>query len=72
MPAKPQKDKGPPFKPGDIKIKIDTKAAAKAGADLRKMFDRLRERVAKMFLEWLQSEEGQKAIKEAIQKELRR
>ena len=74
MSMKPKGDKGPQktFRAGDIKIKIDTKAAEKAAENLRKMFDQMREKLMQIFLEWLKSKEGQAALRKAIREELRK
>lgn len=92
MPAKPQKDMGPPkaikigertayisepknkkpFKAGDIKITIDTTKAEAAIAEIRKAFDIIGQRLADLWVEWLQSPEGKEAMNRIIKEELKR
>ena len=88
MPAKPKGDMGlpqgveiggrlayisePKKTTPKIKIKVDTVSANRGVKEITKMFDRIRNRLIKMFIEYLESEEGQAAIKKAIREELKR
>jgi len=62
----PKKEKK--FKRCDIKIKIDTTGIEK----FLDAFERVKVGIMEIFIKWLESEEGQEAIRQAIRKELKR
>ena len=68
MPAKPKGDKGPRFKPGQIEVTVQLPDMKIITA----MFERVKSRILNLFLQWLESEEGQEAIRQAIREELKR
>lgn len=65
MPAKPQ------IKTREIKGTVITiEGEGEAAATIRKMFDRISEKIGGIFTDWLESPEGQEAIRKAVMEEL--